>query len=106
MKVIINKCFGGFCVSEEVYKKLGFKWDGFGFLSELENKYSDLSYRELKLAVRTDTDLVKAVEELGVEKASGSLAKLKIVEIPDDAKVYISDYDGIESIEEEHRSWD
>lgn len=106
MKVLINKCYGGFCVSEEVYKKLGFEYTDFGLLSELENKYIDTPYKDRKLAIRTDPDLIKAVEELGVEKASGSLAELKIVEIPDDVKVYISDYDGMERIEEHHRSWD
>jgi hypothetical protein len=53
---------------------------------------------------RTDPDLIAVVEELG-EKANGSYAKLKIIEIPDDTEFYIDEYDGMESVHEEHRSW-
>ena len=111
MKVIINTCFGGFSVSEKVYKKLGLEWDNYGYMELTDYfkdkyNYDNMQYDDYYLAVRSDPDLVKAVEELGVEKASGSLAELKIVEIPDDVKVYISNYDGIERIEECHRSWD
>jgi hypothetical protein len=46
------------------------------------------------------------VEELGKE-ADGTHAELSIVEIPfDDLEGwYIHDYDGRETIEENHRSW-
>ena len=53
---------------------------------------------------RTDPILVKVVEQLGT-KANGGAAQLEIVEIPDDVKWSISDYDGIESIHEVHRVW-
>ena len=53
---------------------------------------------------RTDKELIKVIEELGCE-ANGCCAKLKVVEIPDDVNWEIDDYDGIESIEEVHRSW-
>ena len=48
--------------------------------------------------------LVKVVEELG-KKSWGQHAQLSIVEIPDDVKYEISEYDGIEHIAEEHRTW-
>lgn len=53
---------------------------------------------------RDDPDLVKVVEELG-EKANGSYAELKVVEIPDGINWEIDEYDGNESIEEKHNSW-
>jgi hypothetical protein len=53
---------------------------------------------------RNDPDLVKVVEKLG-EKANGSCAKLRVVEIPSGIDWEISDYYGNESIEEKHRSW-
>ena len=53
---------------------------------------------------RHDPILVQVVEELG-EKANGIRAKLKIVEIPDDANYDIDEYDGLESIHEVHHSW-
>ena len=53
---------------------------------------------------RNDSLLIQAVEELG-EKANGSCAKLKIIEIPDDLDYYIDDYDGMETIHEKHESY-
>jgi hypothetical protein len=90
-KIVINACFGGFSLSEEAYKELGLELDGFGF-----------EYRENDR--RTDEELVRVVEKLG-DKASGRLAKLKVVQVPDDVEWEIDDYDGYESVEEKHRSW-
>ena len=53
---------------------------------------------------RTDSDLIAVIEELG-DDASGSCSALSIVDIPDDIEWEISDYDGMETIEEVHRSW-
>jgi hypothetical protein len=44
------------------------------------------------------------VETLG-EKANGSFAELKIVEVPDYIDWVINEYDGLESVEEKHQSW-
>ena len=53
---------------------------------------------------RHDEFLVEAVETLGAEKASGSCAHLKVIEIP--IKIYnIDEYDGFESISEPHQTW-
>ncbi len=88
MKIVINRCWGGFGVSEEVYKELGIKWDGYGYFEE-----------------RDDPKLIAAIEKLGSEKSSGHLAKLKIVDIPDGTDWVIDDYDGMETVEEAHESW-
>lgn len=53
---------------------------------------------------RANPILVQVVKELGQE-ASGLSASLKIVEIPDDVKWHIEEYDGCESIHENHRVW-
>lgn len=53
---------------------------------------------------RDDEKLIQVISELG-EKADGRCAKLKVVEIPDDVEWVISEYDGLESVEERHRSW-
>ena len=89
MKIVINKCYGGYGLSKEAYEYLGLAWDNYGY------KYEDN---------RTDPKLVECVETLG-DIASGSYSKLKVVEIPDDVKWEIRDYDGIESIHEVHRVW-
>lgn len=53
---------------------------------------------------RDDHDLITVVEELS-DDANGDFAELKIIEIPDDINWEISEYDGMESVEEVHRSW-
>ncbi len=91
MKVVINDCFGGFGLSKEAYEYLGLEWDGFGFLSGYDIE-------------RNDPKLVECVETLG-EKANGTFSKLKVVEIPDDVDWEINYYDGLETVEEKHRTW-
>lgn len=54
---------------------------------------------------RDDPILIRVVEELG-EGANSKLSKLKIVEIPDDVKYIIQEYDGMEWIAEKHRTWE
>lgn len=53
---------------------------------------------------RSDPVLVQVVEELGKE-AGGRCASLKVVEIPDDVKWHIAEYDGSEWVAEDHRTW-
>ena len=54
---------------------------------------------------RTDKLLIETIEELGEAKASGNVAKIHIVNIPDNTQFEIDDYDGMESIHEKHRNW-
>ena len=89
MKVVINRCYGGFGLSKEAYEFLGKEWDDYGFANSID---------------RSDPKLVKCVETLG-DKANGRFAELKVVEIPDDIAWYIDEYDGMETIEEVHRTW-
>jgi hypothetical protein len=49
--------------------------------------------------------LIETIKELGEESSSGNLAKLKLIEIPVDVEYTIDNYDGIESIHENHREW-
>ncbi|MBQ0125428.1 MAG: hypothetical protein KBS59_03785 [Clostridiales bacterium] len=89
MKVVINRCFGGYGLSREAYEFLGMKWDGYGYAWNIE---------------RNDPKLVACVEALG-EKANGRGASLRVVEVPDDVEWNIEEYDGMETIEEVHRTW-
>lgn len=54
---------------------------------------------------RDDKDLIAVIEKLGSDAASGYCAELEIVEIPDGIDWEIGEYDGIETIHEQHRSW-
>lgn len=53
---------------------------------------------------RDDPALIKTVEDLG-KAASNRFSDLQVVEIPDDVKWVIDEYDGLETVKEEHRSW-
>jgi hypothetical protein len=53
---------------------------------------------------RSNPILVQVVKELG-DDANDRLAKLEVIEIPDGIEWEIDDYDGIETIRENHRTW-
>ena len=89
MKIVINKCFGGFGLSQKAMEWMvsnGCKAEWSGEIS------------------RDDPLLIKCVEKFG-EAASGELSKLKVVEIPDGISWHINDYDGMETIHEDHDVW-
>ena len=91
MKVVINTCFGGFGLSDEALAR-------YNELAGTNLEY--WSYKE----ERNNPLLVQVVEELGA-KANDTFADLKIVDIPDDVEWYIHEYDGLESVYEQHRTW-
>lgn len=111
MKVVINKCYGGFSVSLAALKRLrelgcpnainetapGETWSGGGGVRRDDNSFC----RDIP---RNDRDLVKVVEELG-DAANGGCASLSVVEIPDGVDWEIDEYDGVEHIAEKHRTW-
>ena len=85
MKVVINRCYGGFGLSEKAMKFLG-----------VGSEWPDIA--------RNDPKLVECVEKLG-EEANGMYAELKVVEIRDNINWEIGEYDGLEWVEEVHRRW-
>ena len=102
MKIVINKCYGGFSISEAAADRLVElkcphkpTWD-------LRSRYG--RHGDCDIETRSCPSLVQVVEELG-EKASGDLAKLKIIEVPDGIECHIDDYDGIEHVAEDHDTW-
>jgi hypothetical protein len=101
MKIAINKCYGGFGLSQAIYSELGIKWDGYGHLSNKDMGIKSDNY----MAYRQDPRLIAAIEKVGEDKASGKLARVRVVEIPDGVAWEIDEYDGIETIHEKHRSW-
>lgn len=129
MKIAINRCFGGFQLSHAGFLKLierGWRvtvynddfdpTDPTAQLIDLtSNEYfrrwsdpkssyyaftNSLDFKE----IRTHPDVIAVIEELG-EEANTQVSELKIVEIPDDVEWEIDDYDGLETVEEVHRSW-
>ena len=100
MKIAVNRCFGGFSVSKAVYKELGIRWNGYGYLNnEAFGITGDYD------AWRAHPDLIAAIEKIGEKASSGGCAEIEIVDVPDGIEWIINDYDGQESISEQHRSW-
>lgn len=93
MKVVINSCHGGFSISKEAIE----------YIWNKHHKKMD-TYIGYEPKDRTDPALIDAIETLG-EKADGGFAELKIVEVPDDVKWHIEEYDGKEWVAEDHRTW-
>ena len=131
MKVVKNVCYGGFRLSHAAVMRYA-ELTGlalYPFIDDRENlranphpwygktkpilglihyctkkKYSDKNSFNPVCIDRTDLALVKVVEDLGKE-ANGKHASLVVVEIPDDVKWEIDNYDGMETIHEKHRTW-
>lgn len=113
MKVVINKRYSGFGLSDQAIEALAelkgiqlykvasstFSYTNHYYTDpKLENYYSPYDYP------RHDADLVKVVETLG-KAANTPFSNLVIVEIPDGVDYYVDEYDGMETINETHRSW-
>lgn len=120
VKVVLNACYGGFGLSETAILRYG-EIKGLNLAKiqtihgEGEDQFTSEHYSINGVddpdhyfyhgdLDRTDPVLVQVVEELG-EAACDWASSLRIADVPDDAKWYIDDYDGIETIREEHRTW-
>ena len=78
MKLIINGCYGGFGIKDEVMERLG------------------LTSRDSE-ETRTNPDLIALIES--GEDVNDRCANLVVVELPDDCTdYYIDEYDGLESV--------
>jgi hypothetical protein len=92
-KIVINKCYGGFGLSEAAYSELGL------------DSQSEAAYRQQNWAEhRDDPRLVEIVEKLG-NAANGEDADLAVVCVPDGIEWEIEGYDGREWVSERHRRW-
>lgn len=91
-RIVINTCFGGFKLSDEAFE-----------LYKEAKKIKDDDFHDWEIP-RDDQLLIDVIESLG-EKANGFCADLKIIEIPDDVKWQIEQYDGKEWVSEVHRIW-
>jgi hypothetical protein len=92
MKIVINKCYGGFGLSKEAMDL---------YLEKKGMQGEKIHPLEIE---RDDPVLVEVVEELGI-LASGNYAEVEVVDIPDDVKWEIEEYDGNEWVAEVHRTW-
>ena len=98
MKIIINTQFGGFSLSEKAVKHLNIQSPypcnlDFGIDSANDYEY------------RAHPRLLILAKQIGLKNLAGDYATLKIVDIPDDVKWTIDQYDGREWVAEVHRRW-
>ena len=93
-RIVINRCYGGFGLSNLAVKR-------YRELAWIPEK--DLFW--IYDIPRNSPLLLQVIDELGEEKSSDVFAKLKVIEIPDDVKWHIADFDGMEHIAEDHRQW-
>ena len=102
MKVVINKCFGGFGLSKQAQEQFAkCKNIDLGEYYENAGRYENIVDYDI---ARDDVDLVNIVETLGKD-ASSWCSQLVVIEIPDGVDWYVEDYDGLEHIAERHRIW-
>jgi hypothetical protein len=135
MKIVINKCYGGFGLSPLAFKRLAklqgkqvyfyvpiddsddyFKVNNIDDIKDSIYFYpvtKDLGHIASENDVfnyifktpERNDSLLVRVIEELGDKANGEYAELKIVEIPDDVDWIIEEYDGVEWVSERHRTW-
>ncbi|MHA1685279.1 MAG: hypothetical protein ACTSYD_02600 [Candidatus Heimdallarchaeaceae archaeon] len=135
IKIAINKCYGGFRLSQKavkwlyehgdkhitkVPKKDFIKDDDPLLLMKSEKEFLDwlavpLIKEKGKEYVLLDQHtvykhracplLIRCIEELG-EEANSKFSKLKIIEVPAAVEWEIQEYDGVEWVAEKHRTWE
>lgn len=123
-RVVYNACFGGFGVSEAAARRMAelgsepmikelanhadrvaaFERGDLGYDGEPLKAYTAEWYGGARDVERDDPILIQVIEELG-PAANGDHALLEIVDIPDDVKWEIAEYDGSEHVAEQHRTW-
>ncbi len=132
MRIVINTCYGGYGLSKKAvmryaelkgttlyhYKSSGTSIDHYYMIPVAKYREYEKVAKETKdwsalndfyfcvnEIPRNDPILVQVVEELGKD-AWGKYSELKVVDVPDDVKWEISEYDGMEHVAEKHRIWD
>lgn len=93
MKIVLNRCYGGFSITEEQAKLLGYEWKLF------ENQYGGFP-RGYAIGQDDDKDRVNPLLIESVESGDEShwASDLYVYEIPDGAHYVISNYDGVETL--------
>jgi hypothetical protein len=115
VKVVINRCYGGFGLSDEAVLRYAeikginlvrsekYEWFSSWYVDGIEDD-NHLFVLDDFLDARTDPTLVQVVEELG-RRANSNASDLAVVEIPDGVEWHIAEHDGLEHVAENHRTW-
>lgn len=90
-KIVINGCYGGFCLSREAVEWLN---EHYNMGIKISEYFPDANSPDIE---RYDPRLVECVETLGSDVASGEYAHLEVHTIPGN-KYIIDEYDGVETL--------
>ena len=108
MKIVLNKCYGGFQLSD---KAIGWLEENKGWKLDKDFVKVSWGFSDRTLMAKADTDelrinldVIECVETLK-EESHTRLSKLRVVEIPDNANWEIDEYDGIERVREVSEVW-
>lgn len=87
MRIVINKSFGGFSVSEDFCKHYNIPYKNLsGYIAPIGG------------IERTDKRLIEYIDTYGSEAASGKGSCLVVMEVPKGCLYQIDEYDGCESL--------
>ena len=122
-KVVINVCYGGYSINHEailewckrsdieVWHEKDSKYGGMftHYYSRdpegLSDKEKNEAYFDGSRGIERNDPILAAMVEESPGKWDGEHAELRVVEIPTGVSYHIDEYDGMESIHEDHRSW-
>ena len=91
MRIVINRCYGGFGLSTAAVAR----YEELGGPSDVGKRFRQR---------RADPILVRVVEEMG-DAANGPHADLRIVGVPAGTAWRIVEFDGMEHVAADHRTW-
>lgn len=100
MKIVLNRCYGGFRLTKHQAELLGYEWKEFS--GTIKTAYSSRKGMDSGYAKGSDEDkdrinpiLIESVER---GDPSSWASELCVCEIPDGAHWVISNYDGVETL--------
>jgi hypothetical protein len=98
MKIVINKCFGGFALSETRMSQYAIRK---GVTALPDDDDFPIQIWDIP---RDDPDLVYVVQQIPEDEGICG-TDLHVIEIPDDVDWQIEDWDGCEHIVDKKRIW-
>lgn len=115
MKVVINRCYGGFGLSKEaklaILERKGLAGRAvltdWSLIEKQVEGFKDgewIDFDSFKFP-RHDSDLVAVVETMGSESYDG-FADLRVINVPDGIEYIIFDNEGMETVVESGHYWD
>ena len=107
MKLVLNKCYGGFSLSHAAIMRYcshagitvyahPTEWGGHIYTTGISEDSESFNEYDIE---RTDPSLVMTVEELGTAAASGPCAALEVLDMHSGQLYRIMNYDGSEWLE-------